>query len=134
MSANHLGAFNEDDWGKLVKEARFDLGALCRRLIISRRTLERHFQEQFSRTPGEWVHQLRLEAAVPLLMQGRVAKEVCQELHFTSETNFCHQFHRHFGCAPGEYVRRQHALMAMQALHGGKGAGSQASRPGGRPS
>ena len=120
MSANHLGAFSENDWGELAKKAEFDLDALCLKLRISRRTLERHFHEHFSLAPGEWMHRWRLKAAVQLLERGMVAKEICDELHFTSETNFCHQFHRHFGCAPGEYLRRQHMMMAAKALHGGK--------------
>src|ERR1043166_2290286 len=129
MSANHLGALNEDDWGELAKKARFDLAALCVELRISRRTMERHFDERFSLTPAQWMHRWRLDKAVELLKKGMVNKEICTELHFTSETNFCHQFHRHFGSAPGEYLRSQQMLTAMKGLHGEEGPGSPASPP-----
>jgi AraC-like DNA-binding protein len=113
MSANHLGHLSLDNWRELAANVKFDLDVLCSRLNISRRTLERYFNQKFSLSPAKWCHRQKMEKSVQFLKKGFVAKEICAELGFTSETNFSHQFHRYFGCPPQEYIRRQNAVLAM---------------------
>jgi len=112
MSGFHLTL---NDWNELVVAAQFNLDSLCARSNISRRTLERLFKQKFKQSPENWKNHLRLEKAADMLMKGFVAKEICAELDFTSVTNFNHQFRRHFGCPPVEYVRRQTAQRELEA-------------------
>lgn len=101
--AAHLPKFA--DLNKLAKTTGFDLNGICRQLKISRRTLERHFEQNLLETPAQWIQRLCLEEAAQLLRQGFVTKEICGQLGFTSESNFSHQFRRYFSCTPTEYVR-----------------------------
>jgi len=113
MSAIYLVNLSVEDWNELARTSKFDLDVLCFRLKISRRTLERHFLKSFSESPAAWTHRQRLETSVQLLKKGLVAKEICVELGFTTETNFSHQFHRHFGCAPREYLLGQSIVACL---------------------
>jgi AraC family transcriptional regulator, regulatory protein of adaptative response / methylphosphotriester-DNA alkyltransferase methyltransferase len=103
------------DLNKLAKTTGFDLNCICRQLKISRRTLERHFEQNLLETPAQWIQRLCLEEAAHLLRQGLVAKEICGRLGFTSESNFSHQFRRYFGSTPTEYLRHSIATSAGMA-------------------
>lgn len=75
----------------------------ARRFALSRRTLERRFQEQVGVTLGKWVQLARLIQAVRLLGQSRSVTDVALDVGYESVSAFIAAFKRQFGVTPSRY-------------------------------
>lgn len=93
------------DWHRMAKEADFHPAKMAAACSISKRHLERHFQEQFNMTPRQWLRQVQCELAKNLVVQGWPTKAVANELKFADGSHFCHEFKKYFGASPRTFAR-----------------------------
>ncbi|MDO4585031.1 MAG: DNA-binding transcriptional regulator [Planctomycetia bacterium] len=74
---------------------------------LSRRTLERKFQQAFGRTMKEEIHRVRMERAKELLLESRLPiGNVARSLGFCSHAHFVHIFRQQTGLTPSEFLRQ----------------------------
>lgn len=84
---------------------------------MSERTFLRRFAEATGTTPGEWLADLRVDAAKQLLEEGRRStKEVALAAGFGSVETLRHHFRKRVGLSPGEY-REQFARATGRPGH-----------------
>jgi transcriptional regulator GlxA family with amidase domain len=89
-----------------------DPGADLRVPVLARRVglSERHFSREFTRAlgspPGDYVEQVRVDAARRLLESGLLVTAVAARAGFGSVETMRKAFHRRLGVAPDEYRRR----------------------------
>jgi len=82
---------------------------------LSRYYFTRLFQRHMSTTPGEFIHQLRLEKATRLLQAKYLGlAEIAAESGFQSTSYFCRAFRLAYGTTPGEF-REGQILQTAQA-------------------
>jgi transcriptional regulator GlxA family with amidase domain len=96
--SSRLGFVQE--WEVLANKASFrarELADLCQ---TSLRTLERHFQKNYSVTVSEWLRELRLKQAYAVLQTGKSVKEVAFEHGYKQVSHFSREFKSHFGISP----------------------------------
>src|SRR5579859_1742948 len=93
-----------ESWEHLAKQARFQPAELAGICTISLRQLERFFDEQFHRTPSQWLRELQCHLAKQLILRGYSNKAVVIELHFASESHFCREFKKQFGASPRTFL------------------------------
>ena len=79
---------------------RLDIGALARRLGLSREHLHRLFRSVVGLTPGEYSRCARMHAAKRLLREGASLAEAAQAGGFVDQAHFSRWFRRIFGVAP----------------------------------
>lgn len=87
-------------WEELAQNAEFQPAAMAALCPVSLRQMERFFAKQFHKTPGEWARELRCRLARHLISEGWSNRAVAEELHFGSESHFCHEFKRVYGVSP----------------------------------
>jgi AraC-like DNA-binding protein len=58
----------------------------------------------FGRSAQEWLDELRLSAAAPLLRKRRSVKWVAYNLGFKQVSHFSREFKRHYGLSPTGYL------------------------------
>jgi len=92
------------DWEKLAREAAFQPAVMAALCPVSLRQMQRFFIEQFEKTPREWARELRCRLARQLISEGWSSKAVALELHFASESHFCHEFKRVYGVCPQTFA------------------------------
>jgi AraC family transcriptional activator FtrA len=97
----------------LLDQIRADLGRdyripdLAEAVGMSERTFLRRFVEATGATPGEWLVEMRVDAAKQLLEEGRRSiKEVASTAGFGSVETLRHHFRRRVGLSPAEYRER----------------------------
>lgn len=96
----------ETDWVALAVAAKYNAAQLAASRGVSLRQLERLFAAEFRMPPKRWLHQLRLSQSQEKLLKGYQIKHVALDLHFKDLSHFHHQFRAHFGCSPGEFLRK----------------------------
>lgn len=79
---------------------RLDIGALARRLGLSREHLHRLFRSVVGLTPGEYSRCARMHAAKRLLREGASLAEAAQASGFVDQAHFSRWFRRIFGVTP----------------------------------
>ncbi|NII11323.1 helix-turn-helix transcriptional regulator [Oleiagrimonas sp. C23AA] len=72
---------------------------------LSARTMTRLFRQETGCSFGQWRQQARLTRAVQWLAAGRAVSDIAIDLGYESVSAFVAMFRRHFGMAPGRYVR-----------------------------
>ncbi len=102
-------------WLALAERADYRVGRFARRLGVSPRQLERVFQAHGCLPPQAFLDELRLWVAAGWLETGAAPKEVALELHYRSVSWFYHQFGRHHGCTPREFMRIQRRRETIHA-------------------
>lgn len=80
---------------------RLDIGALAKRLGLSREHLHRLFRRVVGLTPGEYSRCARMHAARRLLREGATLADAAQASGFTDQAHFSRWFRRIFGVTPG---------------------------------
>ena len=71
----------------------------------------REFKRHLGKSPGAFVHQLRMERAVNLLQtEGWRVREIAERCGFASSSYFCRAFVKEFGVAPGQFKAARHPL------------------------
>jgi len=98
-----------------------DSEALSHELVemgVSRRHMTEIFVNRFGKTPGEYVHALRLEAAKTQLAEGKQAiLDIAYALGFESASSFYAFFRNRTGMSPGEY-RKYCGVLAAENVSG----------------
>lgn len=85
-------------------KASLSTDELCARLNVSRRTLERRFQEALARTPGQERQALRLARAKDLLRNTRASMSlISEQCGYKNQQRFTEAFRRNLGVAPTRY-------------------------------
>jgi AraC-like DNA-binding protein len=69
----------------------------------SGRTLARLFTSETGMSFGRWREQLRMQAAMPLLADGRTVEAVARRVGYASASSFVAAFHRTLGLTPRQY-------------------------------
>ena len=107
VGTHHL---NTDELRLVIRQKGFKVGILAVHVGLGVRALQRRFSEQLRTTPKAWIVQERMSFAPPLLAEGLSNKQVAASLNYSCESNFCRDFKRHFGCAPGKFADREGGL------------------------
>ena len=92
----------------IIRQKGFTVQVLAVHAGLGVRTLERRFREQLHMTPKAWIIRELMGFAPLLLAQGLSNKQVASSLKYSSESNFCRDFKRHFGRPPQEFVHARH--------------------------
>lgn len=93
-------------WVRLASTSDYDARTLARKIRVTVRQLERYFQEDFGRTPRDWLFEQRLIAARYLLMENTSVKSVGLRLHFKQPSHFTRAFKRVYEMTPTEFLNR----------------------------
>lgn len=86
-----------------VRDAHYKLLFLHRCFGISKRHLNRVFEDGIGISPGQWVRELRMVAARNILRQGASVKEASIDLGFATPKVFAKEFLRFYGVTPTAY-------------------------------
>ncbi len=82
-------------------EEPIGIDAICRRLKISRKTLELLFRRHLKETPAAYYRRIRLQVAHKLLRDSlQELQEISVRCGFNSQSAFSRAFKRAYGCAP----------------------------------
>lgn len=79
------------------------LSAWGDRVGASARTLARLFVAETGLAFGQWRERLRMQAAMPLLAEGRALETVARHVGYASASSFVAAFHRAVGVTPRQY-------------------------------
>ena len=111
---------SEQDWQELARQANWSVIKLSTLCGVSTRTLERHFQETYQKTPEHWLTELRWQLAMELLLKGDTPKFVALEIGYNHPSNFSRQFKKRFGSSPAAFLS-SHSVKSNSNLHVAKG-------------
>ncbi len=90
---------------------------LLRAVPVSRRSLDRRFQQTLGRTPAEEIRRVRVARARPLLTDTDMpGPQVAVAAGFGSREYFARAFKQQTGLSPRQYRNRVHACRWMRAL------------------
>ncbi|MBN2580711.1 MAG: substrate-binding domain-containing protein [Pirellulales bacterium] len=85
-----------------------DVSHLAKTIGLSRRVLERRFQEHLQRTPKKEIIRVRIERAKTLLAQtDKLVEQIARLSGFTSVVYFSKAFRREMGMTPRAYRRKR---------------------------
>jgi transcriptional regulator GlxA family with amidase domain len=84
------------------------LHALCKKVGVSARTVERVFQREIGTTFEFWRRQARLMKAIELLVEGHSVKETAAEVGYRQPSAFVESFRRTFGMTPRTWASAMH--------------------------
>ena len=102
------------DWMEQHLENPLSSDALAQQVGVTRRQLERLFEEHMATSPVNFYLGLRLERARHLLRQsGMDITEIALACGFASASAFSRAYRRSYGCAPREDRQEKRALPAL---------------------
>ncbi|MBE6956984.1 MAG: helix-turn-helix transcriptional regulator [Ruminococcaceae bacterium] len=87
-----------------LEDFYFDMNTLSQRLGYSREHITRSFLDAYQVTPKQYFNQLRMNAALHQLLQGKKVAEVAENLHFSSPYAFSNAYKLHFGKSPKKHI------------------------------
>ncbi|HEX3626282.1 MAG TPA: helix-turn-helix transcriptional regulator [Verrucomicrobiae bacterium] len=88
------------DWQRLVRQANWSASLLAKATGVSVRALERHFVENFGRSPKAWLMEQRRLLAIDLLQKGCSVKEAAHLLGYSHPQHFSRDFRHYWGFSP----------------------------------
>jgi LacI family transcriptional regulator len=89
--------------------ADLDVNAICKRIAVSRRHLERRFHEVLGHTPFEEIRRQRMDRAKDLLINTQLSMlQIAVRCGYETASSFVTAFRTRVGCTPDSF-RRQHA-------------------------
>jgi AraC-like DNA-binding protein len=91
-------------WSCTARDCGYSVAEMARRLKISNRGLQRHFQRCAAGTPKKWVKTERMLVASQLLPHFSSIKEVAFELCYRQVSHFCRDFKLFYCQTPIEYL------------------------------
>jgi AraC-like DNA-binding protein len=91
-------------WGFTARDCGYVVAEMARRLRVSDRLLQRHFQRHAACAPKKWVTAERMLAASRLLVKCESIKEVAFDLHYRQVSHFCRDFKVFYQQTPIEYL------------------------------
>ena len=89
------------NWSELAKAANWSASGLACITNVSLRTLEHYFQEEFRKTPRNWLVEQRQIAAMQLFHNGASVKEASAQLGYSCSNHLSRDFKKHWGFCPG---------------------------------
>ena len=85
---------------------RIDLGELCERFSISRRSLFRYWKKHFNSTPAAYIARKRMQLAAYFIRNTELKLfEIAEKCGYSNQTYFSSEFRRFHGMTPHEYRR-----------------------------
>jgi len=99
------------DWSKYVRRADYCVATLARKLNVTPRQLERHFQTTQQMTPKVWIDNIRMKDAKRMLRRGASIKEVAIRIGFRYPEHFARAFERVHGMAPSQAFPKNVVLL-----------------------
>lgn len=89
--------------------------SLAQKAGCSESTLRKQFSLLFSRTPGAWICEQKMNHSIKLLRKNSILiKEVAAACGFDNPQSFSHVFKRYFGTTPVAYRREFESLALME--------------------
>ncbi len=86
-----------------------DVNGICKRIAVSRRQLERRFQEVLGHTPFEEIRRQRMERAKELLIDTHLSMlQIAVRCGYETASSFVTAFRSRVGCTPDAF-RKRHA-------------------------
>lgn len=86
---------------------KVDFQSIADSVGVSRRHLERLFRAELGKSPGEIVHDWRMEGAARLILNtDRAYTQIAHEMGFSSQSHFGLAFKTRYGCSPSDYRKR----------------------------
>lgn len=95
---------NVEMWQKMAGESEYNVGAMAKRMGMSRRHLQRSSKALFARSPREWLKEERLVLAAALMKEHKSVKVVAAQLCYKKASHFSREFRLRYGLSPTEYV------------------------------
>jgi AraC-like DNA-binding protein len=99
-----ISFYDQAQWIELARLSDFRAANLARHLGISQRQVERYVKRHFSRSPQQWLRELRMAKAGELIEVMHSVKEVAYALGFQQVSSFCREFKIHYGVTCSEYA------------------------------
>lgn len=97
-------------WQELVRTAgTITIPALARAVGLSQRQLESRFREQIGLTPKTAARVMRLQRALRLMAEGRLAAEVAAAAGFHDQAHLGHECKAMTGCTPRRFLAHRAA-------------------------
>ena len=87
-------------WPKLARKCGYNAGKLARICGLSLRQLERYFEEDYGRSPCDWLKEQRMVAARHVLRETKSVKGTALQLGYKQESHFCKSFKSCYGITP----------------------------------
>jgi AraC family transcriptional activator FtrA len=95
------------DWAIQHIDQVISIDKLAAIALMSRRTFDRKFRENFNTTPGQWLIEQRLSLAKSILeTQPMQIESVAQCAGFANATTLRHHFRKSFGITPLQYRKQ----------------------------
>jgi transcriptional regulator GlxA family with amidase domain len=91
------------DWEDLAVKCHGNVASMAATILVSRKTLERHFHDRWNTSPARWAKKVMLNKALELLRQGYSNKAVVGDLKLCSESWLCREFKKLYGASPQSY-------------------------------
>lgn len=98
------GIDRNQNWPELAHQTSFNAVELAQQLNISRWTLHRHMKSLFGQSPQKWLNEQRLLLAAKMLEECVSLKSLAYTLGYKTQSHFCHQFKRHYGSSPTQFL------------------------------
>ncbi|MGN6556310.1 MAG: helix-turn-helix transcriptional regulator [Verrucomicrobiota bacterium] len=89
------------NWPELAELAKWSVTGLAKRCGLSKRALQRHFQNNVGKPPKAWLLEARQKRAIKLLETLSV-KETAAALGYRHATHFSREFKKYWGYSPVE--------------------------------
>lgn len=83
------------------------LQQIARKAFISRFHFIRLFKNNYGRTPGKYLTEVRITKAKKMLQSGESVAEVCFAVGFSSTTSFCGLFKKITGLTPSAFQKNR---------------------------
>jgi transcriptional regulator GlxA family with amidase domain len=88
------------DWEGLAVKCRGNVDSMAATILISRKTVERHFHDKWKMSPARWAKKRLLEKAMLLIQQGYSNKAIASDLKMCNESWLCREFRKAYGAPP----------------------------------
>lgn len=90
------------DWEVRAKKAAYRTESLAAGVGVTRQQLNRYFRRRWGTVAHLWMERLRISDGLRLLRQGKLIKEIADELGFQHPNHFSRAFRRVVGTCPSE--------------------------------
>jgi len=103
------------DWDDRARKAGYRTAVIALEAGVSRRQLNRYFHLRHGVVAHLWIERLRIDAALRLLQQGRLIKEIAFVLGYKNCTHFSRAFRRVQGICPTHFIPEPLAVVELSS-------------------
>jgi AraC-like DNA-binding protein len=101
------------DWLAKAAEAHYNAPQLATLCGVRPRHLRRWFNQWTGDAVRPWLSEVQLWSSIPMLIDGRLIKEIGSDLGFSSPADFCIRFKRRFGVSPTRLLQDRRAVRQL---------------------